>query len=902
MASMRFSISFESFDSKKGKFSLNFADLSSNFSLTSCVHVWKASTLGSLGRIKYIQVSRIETGLSGVSDEGLLETPEGNLNPKREAGKKVRGAKKIAKRENEVDLKYRYRKNSAAPDIDKFFIYDGDFDVNYSSIDVDLSLEHCNSILKRLEKGNDSKTLAFFNWMRSNGKLEQNITAYNLVLRVLSRMGNWEAAEKMILEMGRSNLNFQVFNTLIYACSKRGLVELGAKWFRMMLDCGVQPNIATFGMLMGLYQKGWNVEEAEYTFSRMRSYGIECHTAYSAMITIYTRLGLYEKAEGVIGLMREGEVLPNLENWLTITNAYAQQGKLKDAEQVLVSMQEAGVSPNIIAYNTMITGYGKASGMNAAQRLFMKIQNVGLEPDETTYRSMIEGWGRADNYKEARWYYNKLKRLGYKPNSSNLYTMLKLQAKHADEEGAIRTLADMLETGCQYSSILGILLQAYERAGRVDKVPLLLKGSFYQRILVNQSSCSTLVMAYVKHQLVDDAIKVLKDKKWSDPLYEDNLYHLLICSCKEVGLLENAVKIFNEMPKHDDKPNLHITCTMIDIYSVMGLFNEAERLYIKLKSSGTALDMIAFSVVVRMYIKAGSLKDACSVLDEIDKRTDIVPDNFLLFDMLRIYQQCSMLDKLAGLYYKISKGRVNWDQDMYNCVLNCCSRALPVDELSRLFDEMLQRGFAPTNITFNVMLDIYGKAKLFKKAKRLFMMAQKSGLVDVISYNTIVAAYGKNKDFKSMSSTVQTMQFNGFSVSLEAYNSMLDAYGKDGQMDNFKTVLQKMKESSCASDHYTYNTMINIYGEQGWIDEVTSVLRELKEIGLGPDLYSYNSLIKAYGIAGMVEDAVDLVREMRKNGIEPDKITYTNIITALKRNDKFLEAVKWSLWMKQLKL
>ena len=92
--------------------------------------------------------------------------------------------------------------------------------------------------------------------------------------------------------------------------------------------------------------------------------------------------------------------------------------------------------------------------------------------------------------------------------------------------------------------------------------------------------------------------------------------------------------------------------------------------------------------------------------------------------------------------------------------------------------------------------------------------------------------------------------------------------------------------------------MINIYGEQGWIDEVASVLRELKECRLGPDLYSYNTLIKAYGIAGMVEDAVGLIKEMRDNGIEPDKITYTNLITALQRNDKFLEAVKWSLWMK----
>ncbi|KAK7268120.1 hypothetical protein RIF29_20807 [Crotalaria pallida] len=824
---------------------------------------------------------------------------------------KFRGSVAEVRSRKSMSLKFRYtrKKNTAPLDTDKFLVHvdGGDVDVDYGSVGVELSAEHCNAILKRLdERTNDgSKTVSFFEWMRRMGKVELNAGAYNVVVRALSRMQEWEGVEELIWEMKvkfGAELGFQVFNSVIYACCKGNFVQLGAKWFRMMLDCEVAPNVATFGMLMGLYRKGWNVEEAEFAFSQMRKCGIVCESAYSAMVTIYTRLGLYEKAEGVIGLMREDEVVCNLENWLVMLNAYSQQGKLEDAEKVMVSMEEAGFGNNIVAYNTMITGYGKASDMEAAQRVFINMRNVGLDPDETTYRSMIEGWGRTGDYEEARRYYKELKRLGYKPNSSNLYTLIKLQAKYGDEEGAVGTLDDMVESGCQYSSMLGSLLHAYESAGKVDKVPILLKGEFYQHILVNQNSCSTLVLAYVKHQMVDDAMKVMRDKKWHDRRYENNLYHLLICSCKEEGLLEDAVKIYCQMPKNTDKPNVHIACTMIDIYSVMGLFNEAEMLYLKLESSGISLDMIAYSIVVRMYVKAGSLKDACSVLEAMDKRPDIVPDNFLLLDMFRIYQKCNMVDKLAYLYYKISKDRVNWDQELFNCVLNCCAHALPIDEVSRLYDEMLERGFSPNTVTCNVMLHVFGKAKLFKKVRSLFYIAKKQGLVDVISYNTVIAAYGKNKYFKNMSKMVQQMQFEGFSVSLEAYNSMLDSYGKDGQMEAFRSVLQQMKESNCASDHYTYNTMINIYGEQRWIDEVADVLTELKECGLGPDLYSYNTLIKAYGIAGMVEDAVGLIKEMRKNGIEPDKITYTNLVTALRRNDNFLEAVKWSLWLKQINL
>nr|XP_043629029.1 pentatricopeptide repeat-containing protein At4g30825, chloroplastic [Erigeron canadensis] len=854
------------------------------------------------------RVSKIDTDFSDVItnlDRPPLDNDLVLRNPKLYGKFKKRSKKSIWKRvESLRDSRSENRDENENGR--KGVLVENEDDVFFEEIGVDavgLSLRRCNFVLEKLENdGRDDECLKFFEWMRVNGKLMRNVNGYKSALRVLGRRQDWEGAERLVEEMEREScceIGYHVFNTVIYACHRRGLVGMGTKWFKMMLDKGVVPNVATFGMVMSLYQKGGVVDEAEFAFSRMRDFGVVCHSAYSAMITMYTRAGLYEKAQEVIGFLREDEVVLNRENWLVLLNAYSQQGKLDEAEKVLVAMNAAGFAPHIVAYNTLITGYGKVSNMEDAEIIFQNLVSAGLRPDESTYRTMVEGWGRVQNLNEAERYYKEMYGLGFKPNSSNLYTMINLQAKYGHEAGAIRIIDDMITMGCQLSSILSNVLQAYEKAEKFDKVPSVVKGLLYNHVLNNQTSCSILVMAYVKHCLVDDAIEVLGIKKWKDKIFEDSLYHLLICTCKEFGHLNNSIKIYVSMPKRD-KPNLHITCTMIDIYSCLNQFTEAEALYIKLKSKGIALDLIAFSIIVRMYVKSGSLNDACSVLDEIEKQKDIVPDVYLFRDMLRIYQRLGMVNKLADLYYKILKAGISWDQEMYNCVINCCARALPVDELSRLFNEMIQHGFSPNTTTYNVILDVYGKAGLFKKVRQVFWMAKKQGTVDVISYNTVVAAYGKGKDLRNMASVAKRMKFNGFSVSLEAYNCMLDAYGKAGEMEKFKNVLLRMKESNCASDHYTFNIMINIYGEKGWIEEVGDVLLELKESGLKPDLCSYNSLIKAYGIAGMVEDAVDLVREMRRNGIEPDRLTYTNLISAMHKNDMVLEALKWSLWMKQM--
>ncbi|CAM0951426.1 unnamed protein product [Alopecurus aequalis] len=788
------------------------------------------------------------------------------------------------------------------PQVRRVLVNDDGVTAILSGVSPQSSIEECNSVLIRLEKHSDVKALDFFVWMKANGKLERNADAYHLALQAIAWKEDWRRAELLLHEMvavSGCRLEARAFNGLIYVCAKRRLVDRGTKWFHMMLEREVLPNVSTVGMLMGLYQKTGNLPEAEFTFAKMRECNVKCVNAYSAMITLYTRSSLFARAEEVIVLMKDDGVIANRENWLVRLNAYSQQGKMEEAKLVLQSMVDEGVTPNVVAYNTVITGYGKASDIQKAKEVFNSLESAGLAPDETTYRSMVEGFGRADKYSEAILYYRKLKRSGFQPNASNFYTMINLIARHDDNEGAAEVLRDMRAAGCQCSSIVTILVRAYGTVEKMHKVQPILQSCFYKKILYDATSCSILVTALVQNSLLEEALSVLREKKWKDSDFEDNLYHILICSYKEAGSYEDAVRIYNEMPKSHTHPNLRISCSMIDVFSTMERFTDAETLYLELKASACVLDMIAYSVIVRMYNKAGRPEDACSVLEDMEKQVDIVPDKYLFLDMLRIYQKCGQFEKLTDAYYWILKSEVECDEAMYNCIINCCGPAIPVDELSRIFDEMIQLGHLANTVTLNVLLDIYGKAGLFNRAEKVLNMARKHGLADTISYNTIISAYSQSGDFRSMNYFVQKMQDAGFPVSLEAYNCMLNAYGKSGQLEEFSAVLQQMRRAKCDFDHYTYNIMINIYGRKGWIEGIAYVLSELKSRGVEPDLYSYNTLIKAYGIAGMPEDAVKLMQEMRIKGINADRVTYTNLIAALQRNENFLEAVKWSLWMKQ---
>lgn len=67
--------------------------------------------------------------------------------------------------------------------------------------------------------------------------------------------------------------------------------------------------------------------------------------------------------------------------------------------------------------------------------------------------------------------------------------------------GAAQTLRDMRIAGCQYSPIVSLWLQAYEKAGMVESAPQISETSFHQYILLDATSCS--ILGFACEKLID---------------------------------------------------------------------------------------------------------------------------------------------------------------------------------------------------------------------------------------------------------------------------------------------------------------------------------------------------------------------------------------------------------------
>ncbi|XWS68598.1 hypothetical protein CRYUN_Cryun04dG0104200 [Craigia yunnanensis] len=274
----------------------------------------------------------------------------------------------------------------------------------------------------------------------------------------------------------------------------------------------------------------------------------------------------------------------------------------------------------------------------------------------------------------------------------------------------------------------------------------------------------------------------------------------------------------------------------------------------------------------------------------------------------------------------------------YNIVLRSLGRAQKWDELRLCWIDMAKNGVLPTNNTYGMLVDVYGKAGLVKEALLWIKHMRLRGLYpDEVTMNTVVRVLKDAGEFdradrfykewcigrvdlndleldsmidfengsgsapisfKHFLST-ELFRIGGRSPILETlgspdtessmrkprltstYNTLIDLYGKAGRLRDAADVFAKMLKSGVVMDTITFNTMIFTCGSHGHLSEAESLLSKMEERGIPPDTKTYNIFLSLYAGAGNIEAALEYYRKIRKVGLFPDIVTHRAVLHIL---------------------
>ncbi|CAL5330739.1 unnamed protein product [Camellia sinensis] len=251
----------------------------------------------------------------------------------------------------------------------------------------------------------------------------------------------------------------------------------------------------------------------------------------------------------------------------------------------------------------------------------------------------------------------------------------------------------------------------------------------------------------------------------------------------------------------------------------------------------------------------------------------------LLFEILRSDGLQPTLDVYTALVgaYGLSAGCIY----IFDSI-NCCTKLHRFDLIEHILAEMSYLGIECTTVTYNTIIDGYGKAELFELMENSFTDMIESGtcLPDVFTFNSFIGAYGNSGKIKEMEKWFDEFQLMGIRPDIKTFNILIRSYGKAGMYEKMGSVMEFMRKRLYSPTIVTFNIVIESFGMAGNIEKMEEFFLKMKHQGMKPNSVTYCSLVSSYSKAGHLRKVDSIMRQVENSDVVLDTPFFNCIISA----------------------
>ncbi|KAI3474826.1 hypothetical protein Pfo_030137 [Paulownia fortunei] len=264
--------------------------------------------------------------------------------------------------------------------------------------------------------------------------------------------------------------------------------------------------------------------------------------------------------------------------------------------------------------------------------------------------------------------------------------------------------------------------------------------------------------------------------------------------------------------------------------------------------------VFAYNVVLRNVLRAKQWQIAYGLFDEMRERA-LSPDRYTYSTLITHFGKEGLFDDALSWLQKM-------EQDRLSRKLGDYSKAISI------FSRLKRSGITPDLVAYNSMINVFGKAKLFREARSLISEMRMAGVMpDTVSYSTLLTMYVENqKEIKCL-------------LDLTTCNIMIDVYGQLDMAKEADKLFWRMRKIGIEPNVVSYNTLLRVYGDAELFGEAIHLFRLMQRKDIEQNVVTYNTMIMIYGKTLEHEKANNLIQEMHSRGIEPNAITYSTIIS-----------------------
>merc|ERR1719159_341477 len=254
--------------------------------------------------------------------------------------------------------------------------------------------------------------------------------------------------------------------------------------------------------------------------------------------------------------------------------------------------------------------------------------------------------------------------------------------------------------------------------------------------------------------------------------------------------------------------------------------------------------------------------------------------------MMRARSKENDLEGAMQVFRKLQSSGVQLTSLAYNALLDSCVQCGKVNVALQHFKEMKDLGLVDV-VSYNTLLKAYLKQGQIVKARKLLgEMAESNIQANQVTYNEMLNALVAVKDRHEMWGLVREMNAMGMrpnSVTCSIILKSLTAHSAPDDVRQAMSLIDNLHEDM---DEVLFASVIEACVRVGQLDLLSSKLQQYAGLGglAGLTAPTYGSMIKAYGRARDIERVRELWQEMRRRHVAPTSITLGCMVDALVRN------------------
>ncbi|GMY15413.1 pentatricopeptide repeat-containing protein At4g20090 [Fagus crenata] len=370
-------------------------------------------------------------------------------------------------------------------------------------------------------------------------------------------------------------------------------------------------------------------------------------------------------------------------------------------------------------------------------------------------------------------------------------------------------------------------------------------------------------------------------------------FNLVIKALCKLGLVDNAVEVFREMPVRECTPDVFTYGTLMDGLCREDRIDEAVSLLDEMQMEGCFPSAPTFNVLINALCKKGDLARAAKLVDNMFLK-GCVPNEVTYNTLIHGLCLKGRLEKAVSLLDRMVSSKCVPNDVTYGTIINGLVKQGRALDGARVLISMEERGHRANEYVYSVLVSGLFREGKIEEAMNLWKeMKEKGCKPNTVVYSAFIDGLCREGKLVEAKEVLSEMVNEGCVPNAFTYSSLMKGFFQMGDSHNAILVWKQMSNNNCTRNEVCYSVLIHGLCGDGKLREALMVWNQMLGQGFKPDVVAYSSMIRGLCSAGLIDQGLKLFNEMlfQEPESQPDVITYNLIFNALCKQSSISRAI-----------